>query len=250
VLGAFFDDSETHTSSPVVAIGGLLGTSDQWDLFAEAWDKLLEHPLPGKPNLNQFHLSPCRAGKGEFQDYSLPERDHLTHLFRQIILNTGMVTLAAVVNRRAWNELVTGKVAEQLGDPVEMCFVKCIDLMIEIIRLRRSSEHVFIFFDEGTRSQLETWGRLYQVQAKRYPEIAGIAFAPVSRVVALQGADMIATESYQFAQEWLKNRENPAANAHFNEFINQDLSVGLVFDRDQIGELVQRDQEDLKRRSA
>jgi hypothetical protein len=85
---------------------------------------------------------------------------------------------------------------------------------------------------------------------KRYPEIAGIAFAPVSRVVALQGADMIATESYQFAQEWLKNRENPDANAHFNEFINQDLSVGLVFDRDQIGELVQRVQEDLKRRSA
>jgi len=139
----------------------------------EIWYKLLEHPLPGKPNLNQFHLSPCRAGKGEFQDYSLPERDHLTHLFRQIILNTGMVTLAAVVNRRAWNELVTGKVAEQLGDPVEMCFVKCIDLMIEIIRLRKSSEHVFIFFDEGTRSQLETWGRLYQVQAKKVSRDCG-----------------------------------------------------------------------------
>jgi len=29
MLGAFFDDSGTHSYSPVVAIGGLLGTEEQ-----------------------------------------------------------------------------------------------------------------------------------------------------------------------------------------------------------------------------
>jgi hypothetical protein len=73
VLGAFFDDSGTHASAPVIVMGGLLGTEQQWDVFADAWNALLAHPLPGKPPLSRFHLSPCRAGADEFRDYSLAE---------------------------------------------------------------------------------------------------------------------------------------------------------------------------------
>ena len=41
MLGAFFDDSGTHSTSPVVVIGGLLGTAEQWDDFVPAWNALL-----------------------------------------------------------------------------------------------------------------------------------------------------------------------------------------------------------------
>jgi hypothetical protein len=115
VLGAFFDDSGTHASPRVVVIGGLLGTDEQWDAFASAWAALLAQPLPEKPPLSQFHLSPCRAAEGEFQSYNRTEIDLITHLFRRIILDLGFVTLAAAVNRSAWNELVVGDVAAQLG---------------------------------------------------------------------------------------------------------------------------------------
>jgi hypothetical protein len=33
VLSAFFDDSGTHANSPIVALGGLLGTEAQWNDF-------------------------------------------------------------------------------------------------------------------------------------------------------------------------------------------------------------------------
>jgi hypothetical protein len=59
------------------------------------------------------------------------------------------------------------------------------------------------------RGQLELWARLYLSQSEKYPEIAGIGFAKVSEVLPLQGADLIATETYQFAQAWLKNPSNP-----------------------------------------
>jgi hypothetical protein len=67
-----------------------------------------------------------------------------------------------------------------------------------------------------------------------------MSFAPVPKVVALQGADMIATETYQYALEWLKAGENAKANAHFREYLKRELSSGLVFDRAQIEEIVSR----------
>jgi hypothetical protein len=97
-----------------------------------------------------------------------------------------------------------------------------------------------MLFDQGTKARLDWWTKGYMAQSQKYPEIIAIRFAPVAKVVALQGADLIATETYQFAQEWLENRQNPAANPHFKEFIWRDLSAGLVFDREQIEEMVAR----------
>jgi hypothetical protein len=245
MLGAFFDDSGTHPTSPVVAIGGLLGTEAQWDVFAPAWEKQLASPLPGKPKLSQFHLSPCRAGRGEFRDYSRVELDLVTGEFRRIILNTGMVTVAAAVNRVAWNELVTGDMARELGSPEELCFYKCVEAVIKIIRLRKPGEKIMMAVDQGTKARLRWWRRAFLSQKAQYPELDTMFFAPVSKVVALRGADMIATETYQFAQAWLKDGEGAKENPHFSEFRYRELSTGLIYDHDQIAEMVMRVRERL-----
>jgi hypothetical protein len=247
VVAAFFDDSGTHPDSPVVAIGGLLGTVEQWDAFGAAWGELLETPLPGKPKLSQFHLSPCRALRDEFRDYSRADSDRITYLFRQVILSTGLVTVAAAVDRTAWNELVVGEIAEQLGQPDELCFVKCIDSIVGIVRLQKPEEKILIAFDRGTRAHLEPWAAACLAQSEIYPEIAGIGFAKVSEVLALQGADMIATETYQYAQEWIKDGEDATPNPHFKDYLKRDLSCGLIIDRARIEEVVARVRETLSR---
>jgi hypothetical protein len=240
VLSAYFDDSGTHAASPYVVLGGLLGTEEQWAAFEVEWAKLLASPLPGKTKLSQFHLSPCRAGKGEFRGYSLVERDHITHLFRSIILGIGLVTIAAAVDKKAWDELIVGEIAEQIGGPEELCFVKCVDLVINTIRLRKPSERVVIAFDQGTKAKLEMWARFYLAQSEKYPELAGLGFGKVSEVLPLQGADLIALETYQFSQAWAKNRDEPEYNPHFKDFIKRELSTGLIFEREQIEEIVPR----------
>ena len=223
-------------------MGGLLGTEEQWDVFAAAWNELLAHPLPGKPPLSRFHLSPCRAGADEFRDYSLAERDRITYLFRNVIIDVGLVTIAVSVNKLAWNKLVVDEIAVQLGDPIGFCFVKCVDQVLTTIRSQKPDENVFFFFDQAIRDELEAWVQFYGMTKEKHPEIEGFAFAPVPKVVALQGADMIATETYQYNLKWLKDRENaPAnANAHFRDYLKRELSVGIVFDREQIAEMVQR----------
>jgi len=245
MLGAFFDDSGTHADSAVVAIGGLLGTDVQWDVFAEAWEEVLAKPFPEKSRLRQFHLTACRSGTGEFEDYNLAERDNLTYRFREIILNTGMVTLAAAVNKTAWDQVVVGMIAEHIGNPIEFCFYKCIELTIRTARFRRPGEKIHFFFDEGTRHDLDASARFYRSQRDVFPEIDGFTFAPVSKVVGLQGADMIAMETHQFGKQWIENRESPAVNAHFRKFISRELTAGIILDREHIIELAGRDQAQL-----
>jgi hypothetical protein len=240
VLGAFFDDTGTHAASPVVGFGGVLGTDAQWDAFAPDWAARLVNPLPGKPALKSFHLAPCRAGDDEFQGYSRAEIDHITYLFRRLILDHQLLTVAAVVNRRAWDELVTPEVAKIVGPPEGAAFVKCVDSTLAFCRLRHPGEPVFFFFDQGIQSRIEGLAWLYRTQTDRYPEIGGMGFAKVSDVLALQAADMIATESYYYAQEWLKDGENAVANAHFREYVKRDLGAGFIFDREHIGEMVMR----------
>jgi hypothetical protein len=167
MLGAFFDDSGTHVGSPVIALGGLLGTEDQWDAFATAWDALLASPLDGKPPLRSFHLTDCRGAHGEFMDYNKASRDGINCLFRRIIVDLEMVTIAAAVDAKAWADLVTLSAHELLGDPLGFCFVKCMDLMLDTIRLRKPGEKVLVFFDEGQKKGLELWASFYAMQTQK-----------------------------------------------------------------------------------
>jgi hypothetical protein len=232
VIGGFFDDSGTHPESTLVVLGGLLGTEAQWDLFHAEWSALVAAPLPGKPALEKgFHLAHCRASDGEFFDYSVPEKDRVEYLFRQVILKAGLFSLAVSVDKLAWDEIVTGTLKEEFGTALECCFVRCMELIISTLRSRKPGEPVHLFFDQGIQDRLSGWAQLYKSQAKRYPEISGVAYAPVSKVLALQGADTIASHTYQFGLEWLKDRNNPAVNPHFRDFIAREFTTGIIIDR-------------------
>ena len=201
MLAAFFDDSGTHSLSSVVVIGGLLGTAEQWAEFETKWAKLLELPLEGKLRLNQFHLSLCQARHGEFRHYTRVEIDRVTHLFNKIILDVGLVTISCAVNKIAWEKLVFGDVAVTLGKPEGLCFVKCLEAVIKIIRVQKPGQRVTLAFDQGITDRIEDLARLYYSQSEIFPELAGIGFGKVAEILPLQGADMFATGAYQFAQE-------------------------------------------------
>jgi hypothetical protein len=192
VLGAFFDDSGTHDGSPVVAMGGLLGTDQQWHEFGKRWLALLKDPLPGKPPLEQFHLALCRNAWDEFASYNLAERDRATFLFRQIILDIGFVTVTVAVAADAavWKELIVEPdVVEHLRTPLEFCFFKCVETVVNVIRWNKPGEPIDIHFDRGTEPQLNQLAKMFRQLKRQLPEIERVGFMPVKSTVALQGAD-------------------------------------------------------------
>jgi hypothetical protein len=97
-----------------------------------------------------------------------------------------------------------------------------------------------MFFDEGTRPRIEKFGWFIKSQPDKYPEIGGIGFAPVKEVTALQGADMIAYETFLYGLQWLENGGRADANPHFREYVDRELSAGLIFQREQIQEMISR----------
>jgi hypothetical protein len=47
---------------------------------------------------------------------------------------------------------------------------------------------------------------------------------------------MIATETYQYGHKWLKDQGAAQPNPRFREFMQRELSAGLIVDREHIQE--------------
>jgi hypothetical protein len=240
VLGAFFDDSGSDVNSPVCVMGGLLGTEAHWETFAEAWATLLSRPLPGKPALTQFHLSDCIYRRKEFADYNQAEIDRVQYLFRQIIMQSEIISIAVAVDAIAWRELITGALTAELGDPMEMCFVKIMERIVVNARRYRPGEDVSVFIDKGVEQRFELWARLYEAQRDRYPELDLVTFAPVAKVYPLQGADMIATGTFHYNKKWLMDGKDAEPSPHFRDFLRRRYTEGFLIGRHEIAEVANR----------
>jgi len=235
MLRAYFDDSGTHPESHVTVMGGLVGSAAQWKQFERQWAEKLEHPLPGKPPLNLFHLSECKAGAGEFADYNLTERDAVTHDFRQIIIASDLIGTASAVDRRAWNELVVGPFRTQLGDALSPCFEHSISETIRIAGPRPDGDKIQIVFDQGIdcprlRVIADCATRLLATHAW----VRSINFAKVHQTFPLQGADMMATEAYWHGTQWIQQGDSAEARAHFRHMLANLRCESVILGRHEI----------------
>jgi Protein of unknown function (DUF3800) len=236
---AYFDDSGTHRGSDVVVMGGLVGTDSQWEGFDAAWRAKLLAPLPDKPRLRKFHLSTCMAADREFENYKPVERQAVAGAFRDIIIDAKLASTASAVDRKAWDELVTGSIRELLGDALNVCFLHCINRAVEYARSwGAAGDQIAIVFDEGTKTDrlcrlIDIYRRQKLIEMNRGlpgPEVVSITFGMVEKFTPLQGADIIATESYWHA---LKSLDKNSADLRppFLHYLKNAQAEGLLFDR-------------------
>jgi len=103
-------------------------------------------------------------------------------------------------------------------------------------------------FDEGIES--DELRRLMKKYLWNQPEVASVTFGRVEEFPPLQGADVIATESYWQAQHWMQGNAGNA-RAPFEHFLKHARAEGLIFDRPTIiEELARRDERGLPKARA
>ncbi len=236
MLRAYFDDAGSHAGAPVVVVGGLVGTVDQWESLEEAWERQLANPLPevGKPCLSMFHMSPCEAGDGEFEGYKPVERALVAQHFRRVIARSNLASTASAIDVAAWDDLVTGPVRGFLGAALEKCFMNCLDRVRDYAFDHPNGKYVAVVFDQGIEND-----RLHELidLYKRGPEdtrtnFSSIIFAKVKDYYPLQAADLVATQNYWLAQEWLGVRPfGKDVDISFREIFKDRPFEGQILDR-------------------
>ena len=216
MIECYFDDSGTHGGASVVVWGGVIGTIEQFKSLDERWAILLQSPLPAKPKLRRFHLFDCRSGMGEFADYSLPERDRVQYLFREAMIESGIMPVAFGVDVSAWETRVKGLLRQMLP-PESVVFGVCARTALEIAEDNKSK--VSMVFDEDSQGRNQ---RLYFGARELLPEGArrsAATFVSVSESAGLQAADVVANYFYRYAQRWLRDR-NVLPEPHFLHLLN------------------------------
>jgi hypothetical protein len=242
MLRAYFDDAGTHRSAPVVVLGGLIGTVGQWEQLERAWGERLANPLPeaAKNPLSMFHLGPClRAdADSEFRDYKPVERELVARNFRDIVHGSQLASTASAVDLEAWDELVTGPVREFLGSGLETCFVNCLDRARDYAFDHPEGDRIAVMFDQGIEN-----GRLREIvdmHSDAEHAFCSITFGAVRSHYPLQAADIIATESYWYADRWLWSEGSAEPRPPFRQFYEQMPAEGLILDRHGILEELKR----------
>lgn len=244
VLACYFDDSGTHATSPVVVFGGLLGQKEHWEAFEPQWRAKLAAPLPGKPPLKRFHMFDCKWGLGEFADYNAAERDAVTYEFRKIILDSGVTGVCAGIPRADFDELITGDLRASLGSVDDMAFASAISALDSFKHTGLS----LIFDNTGTEPTARysaLYDRYQEMFAKRgEPLLQGLAFRSMLCTLPLQGADMIAWETYFHIVDVLK-APGAKPRAHLQRYLDTNRFFAVLLTRQGMLEYLGR----LRRRS-
>lgn len=233
MLQGYFDDSGTHDSSDVVVWAGFIGTPDQWAKLSDDWNARLRAPFAGepgrqKPPLAMFHLAECVSKKGAFRDYSEAECDRIQWLFREIIVQSGVIGLGYAVDRIAYSAL-SDEDRQRMGDAEAACVSGC------VMGADRAVEDHFgepapltMNFDQRRTSALERMGAEEIVLGYgQLRSITALSLRGVAQCPPLQAADILATEHRWDVQRRIRGEANP--RPHFASFMHRIHCQGFLW---------------------
>jgi Protein of unknown function (DUF3800) len=195
LLKAYFDESGTHDQSTVVMITGLMGTMDQWAVFEQDWTKLLSNF-----GLSHFHASACAAREDIFAPLHWSIRRDLFVKLMQIIMDHKLTPVNGTVWRSDWDKFKNGRHGGRYPDPYHLCFEFVIDQMVQWAINHAHGESVaptFALQDEYATRTLETYKGIQRLP-RWQNHLASLVFAPAEDCPALQGADLLGYELYQY----------------------------------------------------
>jgi hypothetical protein len=137
---------------------------------------------------------------GEFAGWSRTETDYFCHQLQTVIIESGVSGYVFACGRRDWDELMTGQNREIFGDPERACVWNCFVRAHRWAQSNTFDPHIAFMFDnrDGKWRDYNVVGDAFKRHLSN-PEIATVAFGSSTTHLALQAADLIAWEFYQYA---------------------------------------------------
>jgi len=237
MLGAYLDDSGSHSTSDIVITAGVAGTEWRLESLEKFWRKELAQPLESlKPSLKRFHMAECQDSRGEFERWTRTETDYLCHRLGTVIIDSGVMAYGMACSRKDWDELVTGDIRAVWGDPEGMCITNCFTKLIAWAQQFTFDPEMRFVFDNRTKEVERRARAVFDAFQRRIekPRLAEISFGSSQKNLHLQAADMVAWEFYQYANDILANGFVDAKRPQYRRLASNMLWFGQIATRQSI----------------
>jgi hypothetical protein len=194
------DETGVHYGAEVATVGGLISWKQNWDTFTQQWLLTLH-----RYQVPEFHMADfvkeerCEAGAectSPYHGWSREKREQFGYDLAPIIRDNTIFGVGAVLDVRAYEEIMTGRAKEAFGHPYHVCFQTFFDgLITSIERDARTpfpeGESIACFFDQQNQfgdQALQTFREMQKSEhVTKY--LSGLDFVSMKRYVPLQAAD-------------------------------------------------------------
>lgn len=127
----YFDESGTHATSPVLLMGGLVGSAEQFTTFGRHLDRIRDHYA-----FDVFHAVDMKGGRKDFQAWTSEKQIALAVDFDHLITSTLTAAGVSCIDKKEYN-------THYLNDPqfsavpkdsaYGLCFRMCLIAFLEKI---------------------------------------------------------------------------------------------------------------------
>jgi hypothetical protein len=251
-MGAFFDASGTDTEQPVWAVGGWLGTADDWELLDSQWQKMIDgapwrESVPHDKRI--YHATDLESCVGIYEGWTKDEKQRFQGEAYGIIERLpSLVPVSSSLIKKDWN--AAGVKLERTHDALHPgnYFITTVFDVLRAIRTW-ADEHnydgpIHYFFEAGDIGQGNVDGALrtiYNTPKRRARcRMASYTFAH-KNMRPLQSADLWAYEAYKEMVNrnlgaLLKDRRYPMSRLWNKRFERYNT----YFDRERLDDIVEK----------
>lgn len=202
IFGGYFDESGLHEggtlgASPVVVMGGFVAKTEQWAMFSDEWQAVLD-----RHNIDCFHMTDFNSGQKQFKGMKDNEKDILIDQLIRVITIRARVGIIAYFHVEDYRAVINEMPESYIVKPYAVCSLACMDMVRRWASERGYTEPIPYVFDRGARYSGE-FNVAYNLHLKDYAAasqeflLGTFALEDKKRFKPLQAADVLAYWSYR-----------------------------------------------------
>src|SRR5271170_2945242 len=166
---AYFDESDTHGTSPTVIMAAFLANARQWELFGRKM-----RSLQRREGFTIFHTKDFRALRGEFEGWSAQKCTRLLNDLAVAIRDHLMEGVTIALPRALYEDEYRGgpipvPKGMRLDSQYGLCFRTCLHQLIRIVTADKRRHKLHIVIENGHKNVGDAC-RVFREIKKEYAE--------------------------------------------------------------------------------
>ncbi len=204
VLRAYFDESGTHAGSKATAIAGFVGEADAFDEIEARWLSACH-----SEGIESFHYSHMMHRRRPFEDFDEDRRKRILGKLSSILSEAApRIKVVGSAYVGVWDRAPVTELEERYPSAYSFCFETLMEMLHSHAMTEFGGECIVpIFAYQGEyESRVREMDSVFH-ETGSWPYMGPVGFDEPSRRPALQMADMVLYETYQYLsrgsrEEW------------------------------------------------